>query len=136
MRRATLATRVRMVEDMVQEGRRATERWGWAVIMWGTGEIAAAVLSRRTAQPWLPWIAILGSCFLVNLVYAITARQRAGHTTPISRILTGVWLGVTISVLVVGLEGLVAGLPASLLLPPVYALMGAGTFISAFIFVF
>ena len=30
-----LAERVKLIEDMITEGRRTTERWGWIFVLWG-----------------------------------------------------------------------------------------------------
>lgn len=99
-----LAERVRLIESMMAEGRRKTERWGWTFVLWGVAYYVAIVWATWGAglSVWgagsrqLAWPVTMIAACLVTI--AIGARQgRGGPATTLARTISSVWSCVGVS---------------------------------------
>lgn len=93
-----LRERLGLIESMIAEGRRTTERWGWAFVLWGVVYIVAIGWSARIHNGW-PWLV----CVAVGLaVTGVGASLRAHHrpVTILGRAIGSIWIGLSISMAV------------------------------------
>src|ERR1700735_1396334 len=94
--RAEVLNRLRLIEEMTAEGRRATERWGWSFVLWGIGPLTAMLWEARGPHPALAWPVILVLCIVVNGM-VLKLRGRRGHAVPVSmRSVGAVWTSIGI----------------------------------------
>lgn len=96
--------RLRLIEEMMAEGRGATQRWGWMFLLWGTGPLAAMFWESRLPYPALAWPATMAACLFINAA-VLRARRRLGYARSLSaRSLSAIWssVGVTVLLLAVG----------------------------------
>lgn len=95
--------RLRLIEQMMAEGRRRTQRWGWMFLLWGIGPLAAMWWESAWPDTVLAWPATTLASLLVNGA-VIGARRRRGETlTATASAMGAVWAPVGIAVLVVAL---------------------------------
>lgn len=93
-----LRERLSLIESMIAEGRRTTERWGWAFVLWGVVYIAAIGWSVQIHNGW-PWLV----CVAVGLVVTgVGASLRARHrpVTILGRAIGSIWIGLSVSMAV------------------------------------
>ena len=51
-----LNDRLDLIQNMIAEGRRSTERWGWVFVLWGVAYyVAFAWSAMGRSQLWLAW---------------------------------------------------------------------------------
>jgi len=91
--------RLKLIEQMIGEGRRTTGRWGWIWVLWGGAYLVATGWSAfdKSGTPWavtMPVAAVLSS---------ILARRnrKPGVASAVSRAMSGIWTGVGIALLLV-----------------------------------
>jgi hypothetical protein len=128
-----LARRIELVETMISEGRRSTERWGWLFVLWGVGQLVALGWSQYgLGSSELIWHVALGACGVATLGWALWVglRQRGRKETLVGRALGAVWwaIGSTLFLIVS-----VGGLAEAPLLGTAFALVGAANLISGVI---
>lgn len=90
-----LRERLGLIESMIVEGRRTSERWGWTFVLWGVVYCVATGWSTRIQNGW-PWLV----CVAIGLVVTgVVASSRAGHhpATLLGRAVGAVWIGAAIS---------------------------------------
>ena len=89
-----LAERVKLIEDMLQEGRRTTGRWGWTFVLWGVAYLVATFWGTSgVAGGGLAWpVCMVGATILTFWISAQMSRGKPGN--PRSRGLTGIWISV------------------------------------------
>lgn len=96
-----LKDRLSLIETMIAEGRRTTERWGWTFVLWGVAYYVAIAWS-MLAQFGLAWpITMVAACVLMGI---LVGRKRgnpgAGPVTTIGRAIRSIWISVGISMFV------------------------------------
>lgn len=92
--------RLRLIENMMAEGRRGAERWGWMFLLWGAGPLLAMWWESEGPEPALAWPAMTLACVVVNGA-VIRARQRRGQArTAAMNSIGAVWASAGIAVLV------------------------------------
>ncbi len=95
--------RLRLIEGMIAEGRRATQRWGWMFVLWGIGPLAAMLWEHASPDTVLAWPAVTSACILVNGA-VIRARRRHGEARTATMSSVGaVWASAGVAVLVLAL---------------------------------
>lgn len=112
--RSELQERIALIEQMIAEGRRSTERWGWVFVLWGVAYTVAVVWASWGGSPtvWgsrsmllggvhagLAWPVTMFSAAAVTLVIGLR-RGREKTATMLGRAVTSVWIGIGLSMLV------------------------------------
>ncbi|HWA95166.1 MAG TPA: hypothetical protein VG844_11255 [Terracidiphilus sp.] len=99
MEELELRERLSLIEAMIAEGRRTTERWGWSFVLWGVAYYVAIAWT-SFGKSEIAWPVTMIAAFVVTL--ALAARKMRGKTaTTAGRAVGAVWRGVGISLFVV-----------------------------------
>ena len=98
-----LKDRLKLIENMISEGRSSTESWGWTFVLWG--------VAYYTATAWATWgrssiawpATMIATAAITAIVGSRMARGRPG--TMLGRAIGGVWsaTGCSIFILLVSL---------------------------------
>jgi len=98
-----LAERVRLIEGMMAEGRRRTERWGWSFVLWGVAYYVATAWA-SWGKSNLAWPVTMIAAALITAIAASRMSHGQPETT-LGRAMGGVWMamGISISVLLFSL---------------------------------
>ncbi|MGH9479757.1 MAG: hypothetical protein ACRD1A_11035 [Terriglobales bacterium] len=94
-----LRDRLRLIEHMIAEGRRTTERWGWTFVLWGVAFYAALAWSQRGQSAWAWPVTMIVAGILTG---AIASRSAGGRpATTLGRAINAIWaaLGITMFLL-------------------------------------
>src|SRR5579871_4101049 len=96
-----LAERVKLIEEMLHEGRRTTGRWGWTFVLWGVTYLAAIFWSSATNSA-LAWpVCTIGATILTWL--GIWQMKRGAPQTSTGRAMGAIWSSVGIGLFLFGL---------------------------------
>lgn len=130
MDREEIDQRLALIERMIAEGRRDTEYWGWAFVLWGAGHLAA--LAASAAGVSLAWPIAMSACgVLMGVEAGRRARRRGTKSTSIGRALAAVWISLGIAMFVAGFIGGASGfLSGAHIVVAFFLLMGAASFAS------
>ena len=93
-----LRERLGLIENMIAEGRRTTERWGWAFVLWGAIYFAAIGWSSVIHDGW-PWLVCVAIGLIVTIVGALR-KTRHHPATMLGRAISSIWIGLSISMAV------------------------------------
>jgi hypothetical protein len=102
-----LKDRLRLIESMITEGRRNTESWGWAFVLWGVAYYVALAWSAWGHTAWA-WPATM---LVAAIVTVVVASLRGGNhpATTLGRAIGSIWIALGISMfllfLALGLSG-------------------------------
>src|SRR5258707_11667425 len=102
--REILVDRMKLIETMMAEGRRTTERWGWSFLLWGIGPLVAMLWAAVWPQADWAWPVTMGLCIIVNGL-VLQARKRRGELkTTTMRSVGAIWAcaGFTVLLLAFG----------------------------------
>lgn len=102
--RSEMLDRLKLIESMMAEGRRSTQRWGWSFLLWGVIPLAAMWWAAHGPYATWAWPVTLGVGVAVNGL-AVRARERRGEPeTAVMRAVGAIWssAGVTVVLLAVG----------------------------------
>jgi hypothetical protein len=94
--------RLRLIEEMMAEGRRSTERWGWVFLLWGLGPLMAMLWAAKWPHGEWAWPAILGICVILNGIFVRLRKRRGEARTAAMRSIGAVWTCVGVTVLLLG----------------------------------
>lgn len=130
MDRDELADRLGVIEAMIAEGRRDTEYWGWAFVLWGLGHLVAAFWGQVHG---MAWPVTMTACGVLTGLGAYRQRRRGGKSTALGRTLAAVWTGLGVSLFVAMAGGIVGDLPGGAVVTTFFLLMGAASFASGII---
>jgi hypothetical protein len=92
--------RLKLIETMMAEGRRSTERWGWSFLLWGIGPLIAMWWVARWPYATWAWPVMMGVCIVTNGI-VLKTRNRQGATTTSTRSIQAVWKCAGATVLLV-----------------------------------
>jgi len=95
--------RLRLIEHMMAEGRRTTQRWGWMFLLWGIGPLVAMWWEYAWPGTVLAWPAVTLACILVNGAVIRARRRRGEARTPTMSAVGAVWASAGVAVLVLAL---------------------------------
>jgi len=98
-----LKERIRLIEDMIAEGRRSTESWGWVFVLWGVAYYVAILGGGIIRNPMVWPLTMISACVLTGVLVAM----RKGHShrnTTIGRAIGSVWIAAGISMFIVFLS--------------------------------
>jgi hypothetical protein len=110
-----LQDRLVLIENMLAEGRRSTENWGWTFVLWGVAYYVAIAWASwgGTASVWGTQDAHVGNLWIglawpvtmiaaVILTLAIALRKGRGRPgTTVVRAIVSIWTAVGVSMLLV-----------------------------------
>lgn len=97
-----LKERLALIEDMIAEGRRSTESWGWIFVLWGVAYYVAILGGGLIRNPIVWPVTMISACVLTGILVA-----RRGHNitnTTIGRAIGSVWVAAGISMFLVFLS--------------------------------
>src|SRR5580658_6727841 len=127
-----LKDRLSLIEDMIAQGRRTTESWGWTFVLWGVAYYIAIA--------WATWghssIAWPVTMIVAGVLTGVLASRRASKSpeTTIGRAMMAIWLGMGIStVLVMMALGISGRLELHIAVAVVGAMLGAANATSSII---
>lgn len=101
---AEIVNRLKLIEEMMAEGRRDTQRWGWVFLLWGIGPLIAMFWETWWPPAPFAWPVVLAACIVLNGVL-IKIRKRTGEGRTITmRSVGAVWgsTGLTVLLVVLG----------------------------------
>src|ERR1039457_812684 len=102
--RKEMLDRLKLIESMMAEGRRSTQRWGRSFLLWGIGPLIAMRWAAHWPHAVWAWPVTMGVCIVINGL-VVKARNRRGESeTTTMRSVGAVWTcaGVTVVLLAVG----------------------------------
>jgi hypothetical protein len=102
--RKEMLDRLKLIETMMAEGRRSTQRWGWIFLLWGIGPLIAMWWAADWPHAAWAWPLTMGVCIVINGL-VVKARQWRGESESITmRSVGAVWMcaGITVMLLAVG----------------------------------
>ena len=99
-----LKDRLKLIESMIQEGRRTTESWGWIFVLWGVAYYVAIAWSVWGNHASLAWSVTMAAAMILSFGAvawrASRRKQRSQPATILGRAVTAVWISVGISFVV------------------------------------
>jgi hypothetical protein len=102
-----LKDRLSLIEYMIAEGRRNTESWGWAFVLWGVVYYLAIAWSAWDHSMWA-WPVTMLIAIIVTVVVASSKTGKHPETT-LGRAIGSIWIALGISMfllfLALGLSG-------------------------------
>jgi len=101
--------RLKLIETMMAEGRRNTERWGWSFLLWGIGPLVAMLWTAQWRHAELAWPVTMGLCILINGL-VLRARNRSDELkTTTMRSVGAIWTCAGVTVLLVAFGAVWSG---------------------------
>jgi hypothetical protein len=94
-----LKDRLNLIENMIAEGRRTTESWGWVFVLWGVAYYVAIVWA-AWGRGEVAWPVTMIAASVLTGVLA-SRKSRRGHETTIGRAISAVWISMGISLFVI-----------------------------------
>jgi hypothetical protein len=92
-----LKDRLSLIESMIAEGRRTTERWGWVFVLWGVANITAILWAALAHFPWA-WPITMITAWVVTIVVAVRKTAKRPSTT-LGRAVSAIWIAFGISMM-------------------------------------
>jgi hypothetical protein len=93
-----LKDRLSLIETMIAEGRRTTERYGWVFVLWGVAYYIAIAWA-SLGPVYLAWpITMTVAAVLTGIIFGSKRSKRP--TTTISRAIASIWIAMGISMFV------------------------------------
>ncbi len=88
-----LQGRLALMESMIAEGRKTTEYWGWAFVLWGIAYFVAIGWSYLSGRGDIAWpVTMIGGVVLTTMIARAKKTGRACTTT--SRAISSIWTAV------------------------------------------
>jgi hypothetical protein len=94
-----LKERLALIEDMIAEGRRSTESWGWVFVLWGIAYYVAVLGGGIIRNPMVWPVTMVAACVLTGILVA--RKGHYGANTTIGRAIGSVWVAAGISMFLV-----------------------------------
>src|ERR1700690_672255 len=96
MNERELKERLSLIENMIAEGRRRTESWGWTFILWGVAYYVAIGWS-TWGHSSIAWpVTMIAAALLTGVVGSRTSRNNP--ETTLGRAMMAIWAGMGISI--------------------------------------
>jgi hypothetical protein len=103
-----LKDRLNLIENMIAEGRRGTESWGWTFVLWGFAYYVAIAWSAWGQSAWA-WPVTISIAIIVTMVIAARPSGGTRPETTLGRAIGSVWIALGVSMfllfLTLGLTG-------------------------------
>ena len=91
-----------LIENMIQEGRRTTEYWGWNFLLWGTAYLVAMAWSSffesSRSAVWA-WPVMMASAAVLSGII-ISIKTKGKPVTTVTRALQATWTGIGLGIFV------------------------------------
>lgn len=97
-----LHERLALIEDMIAEGRRTTESWGWVFVLWGIAYYVAILGGGMLKNPLVWPVTMISACVLTGILVACKGHAHA--TTKIGHAIGSIWIAAGISMFLVFLS--------------------------------
>ena len=94
-----LRDRLNVIESMIAEGRRNTQNWGWAFVLWGVAYYVAMAWSAWRAGAWWAWPVTMLAAAAVTIAIA-TSKAGDRPRTTLGRGIGSIWIATGISMFV------------------------------------
>ena len=102
-----LKDRLTLIEAMISEGRRTTERWCWTFVLWGMAFYVAIAWAAWGHSPWA-WPVTMAAAVVITVILVSIKTGREAETT-LGRAVGAVWLALGISMFLLFLSLGIAG---------------------------
>ena len=90
-----LKDRLSLIENMIAEGRRTTESWGWTFVLWGVAYYVA-ILWAALGHSYLAWpVTMIAACMATGVVVSLKTRNQP--STKMGHAIGSIWAAVGIS---------------------------------------
>ena len=134
-----LKDRLSLIENMIAEGRRGTESWGWVFLLWGVAYYVAILWSSTSflgpiwGRQYLAWPVTMSlSCVLTIVIGA--RKQGKRPSTTISRAIAAMWMAMGISMFILLLSlGISGRVEQQVFIAIIAAMLGTTNAASSFI---
>ena len=104
-----LKARLQLIEDMISEGRRSTQSWGWTFLLWGVAYYVAIFWATWSVRPWSwpaslfegnhwAWPVTMFSTAVLTVIIGVR-RNKGKPNLPAGRAISSIWFSVGISML-------------------------------------
>jgi hypothetical protein len=93
-----LAGRLKLIENMMAEGRRTTERWGWVFVLWGVAYYVA-IFWTSLGHFAAAWPVTMTVGWVLTVVIALRKASTRPKTT-MGRAVSSIWIAMGISMFV------------------------------------
>jgi hypothetical protein len=93
-----LKERLMLIENMIAEGRRITESWGWIFVLWGVAYYVA-ILWAAHGGPAVAWPVTMIAAAIVSSVIA-SRKTRSRPQTTMGRAIRSIWIAMGIALFV------------------------------------
>ncbi len=94
-----LKAQLNLIESMIAQGRRTTEHWSWAFVLWGVAYMVAMAWSAWGHFPAFAWPVTMAAAALLTWLIAARDTEHRAETT-LGRAVGSIWLAVGISMFV------------------------------------
>ncbi len=130
--RQELNERLALIEDMIAEGRRTTESWGWVFVLWGIAYYVAILGGAMFKNPLVWPVTMISACVLTGILVALKGHSRA--TTKIGHAIGSIWIAAGISMFLVFLSlGTSGRIDQHIMITVLGAMLGSANAASAMI---
>lgn len=127
-----LGERLALIEEMIAEGRRTTENWGWVFVLWGVAYYVAIIGAGVIRNPLVWPVTMISACILTVIV--ILGKRRDQPSTKIGHAIGAIWIATGISMFLVFLSlGTSGRIDQHIMVAVVGAMMGSANAASAMI---
>jgi hypothetical protein len=93
-----LKDRLSLIENMIAEGRRTTESWGWTFVLWGVAYVVAIAWSTWGNSNWAWPVTMMAAAILTGVLASRVERHRP--ETTVGRAMGSIWIATGISMFV------------------------------------
>lgn len=93
-----LKDRLNLIENMIAEGRRITESWGWVFVLWGVAYYVA-ILWAAHGGPAIAWPVTMIAAAIVSGVIA-SRKTRNRQRTTMGRAIRSIWIAMAVALFV------------------------------------
>jgi hypothetical protein len=90
-----LQDRLNLIENMIAEGRRVTENWGWTFVLWGVAYYVAFAWSAWGHSTWVWPVTMLLA--VVGTVVGSTSKKEHAAATTLGRAIGSIWVATGMS---------------------------------------
>ena len=94
-----LRERLGLIENMIAEGRRRTESWGWSFVLWGVAYYVAIGWSTWGHSTWAWPVTMVAASVLTGILASRVTHK--GAETTIGRAMAAIWIAMGMSLFVV-----------------------------------
>lgn len=95
-----LKAQLNLIESMIAQGRRTTEHWSWAFVLWGLAYMVAIAWSAWGHSTVLAWPVTMVAAGLLTWFIAARESQQKAETT-LGRAVGSIWLAMAITMFLV-----------------------------------